>query len=55
VPNEVAKLHAEAEIQLALPKSVVRPWEELVHNKHRKGLGYYKDVSFHIPDYSKPI
>jgi len=55
VPKEVAKSHADAEFQSALPKPIIRPWEELVHNKHRTGLGYEKDVSFHIPDYSKPI
>ena len=38
-----------------LPKPIIKPWEELVHNKHRIGLGYEKDVSFHIPDYLKPI
>jgi len=41
VPNE-AVVHADAEIQSALPKSIIRPWEELVHNKHRTGLGYDK-------------
>jgi len=55
VPNEAAKSHADAEIQFALPKLVIRPWEEFVHNKHKIGLGYDKVVSFHIPDYSKPI
>ena len=55
VPNKAAKLHADAEVQLALPKPIIRPWEQLVHNKHRTGLGYDKDLSFHIPDYAKPI
>ena len=53
--NKVAVVHIDAEIQSALPKSVIRPWEELVSNKHRIGPGYDKDLSFHIPDYSKPI
>ena len=55
MPSIRADLHAEANIQLAPPKPIIRPWEELVHNKHRIGLGYDKDLSFHIPDYSKPI
>ena len=55
MPNEGEKLHVEAEIQSVLPKSIIRPWEELVHNKYRTSLGYDKDVSFHILDYSKPI
>ena len=55
VPNKSARLHAYAEVQLAFSKPIIRPWEELVHNKHKTGLGYDKDVSFHIPDYSKPI
>jgi len=43
------------EIQRSLPKPIIRPWKELVNNKHKIGLGYDKDVSFHIPDYSKPV
>ena len=53
MPSIKAYLQAEAKIQPTLP--IIRPWEELVHNKHRTGLGYDKDVSFHISDYSKPI
>lgn len=55
VPNKAAVVHADAETQSALPKPIIRPWEQLVHNKHKTGLGYVKDLSFHIPDYSKPI
>ena len=55
VPNKVAAVHADVETQSALPKPIIRPWEQLVHNKHRTGLGYDKDLSFHIPDYAKPI
>ena len=50
-----AYVHADAAVQPAPLKPIIRPWEELVHNKHRTGLGYDKDVSFHIPDYTKPI
>ena len=53
--NKAAVEHADAETQSALPKPIIRPWEQLVHNKHRTGLGYDKDLSFHIPDYAKPI
>lgn len=52
--DKAVRLHADAEVQLALPKPIIKPWEHLVHNKHRTGLGYDKDVFFHIPDYSKP-
>ena len=55
MPNEVAELHTNTKIQPTLPKPIIRPWEELVHNKHRNGHGYDKDMSFHIPNYSKPI
>ena len=55
LPNEAAAVHADAEVQFALPKPIIGPWEQLVHNKHRNGLGYDKDMSFHIPDYSKSI
>jgi len=44
VPNEVVELHADVEIQPTLPKPIIKHWEELVHNKHRTGLGYDKDV-----------
>ena len=50
VPCTRAHVHADAAVQPALPKPIIRPWEELLHNKHRTGLGYDKDVSFHIPD-----
>ena len=50
-----AIVQANAETQSALPKPIIRPWEQLVHNKHKIGLGYDKDLSFHIPDYAKPI
>ena len=55
VPNKATVVYADAEIQYALPKPIIRPWEQLVHNKHITGLGYDKDLSFHIPDYAKPI
>jgi len=55
MPNKTTVVHADAETLSALPKPIIRPWEQLVHNKHRTGLGYDKDLSFHIPDYSKPI
>ena len=38
-----------------LSKPIIRPWEEIRYNRQRKGLGYEKDVTFHIPEYSKPI
>ena len=54
-PNKAAVVYVDAETQSALPKPIIRPWEQLVHNKHKTGLGYDKYLSFHIPDYSKPI
>ena len=53
--NKAAVVHADADTQSALPKPIIKPWEQLVHNKHKTGLGYDKDLSFHIPDYAKPI
>ena len=55
MPNKATELHVDVEVQFTLPKPIIKPWEELVHNKHKIGLGYEKDLSFHIPDYSKPI
>jgi len=50
-----AVVDVDAGIQSALPKSVIRSWEYLVHKKHRICFRYDKEVSFHIPYYSKPI
>ena len=36
-------------------KPIIIPWEEINNNKHRLGLGYDKEVTFHIPNYSRPI
>ena len=52
VPCTREYLHADAVAQSALPKPIVRPWENLVHNKHKIVLGYDKELSFHIPNYS---
>jgi len=41
-----------------IPKTFIRPWEEIRHNKHRTGLGYKEDildVSFPILGFAKPI
>lgn len=54
-PMKKKKLHVDVEIQHTLPNTIIRPLEELVHNKHKTCLGYEKDVSFHILDYSKSI
>ena len=51
VPNKAEIVHADAETQSAIPKPIIRPWEQFFHNKHRTSLGYDKDFSFHIPDY----
>ena len=50
-----ADVHADTEVQPTLLKPIIRPWEELVHNKDRTSLGYDKELFFHIMDYSKPI
>ena len=39
VPCTRADFHVEAKIQPTLLKPIIRPWEELVHNKHITGLG----------------
>jgi hypothetical protein len=48
-------LEEHQQVQNDLSKIIVRPWEELQFNKNQHGLGYEKDISFHIPNYSKPI
>jgi hypothetical protein len=46
---------SKQQVQNTLSKPIIRPWEEIIYNKNRTGLGYDKEVTFHIPDYSKPI
>ena len=55
VPNEATVVHADVEVQFALPNPIIRSWEGIFHNRHKNGLGYDKDMSFHIIDYSMPI
>jgi hypothetical protein len=43
------------QVQLSLSKPIIRPWEEIRDNKHITCIGYEKEVTFHIPDYTKPI
>jgi hypothetical protein len=43
------------QVQNNLSKPIIRPWEEIIYNKNRARLGYDKEVTFHILDYSKPI
>lgn len=45
----------EHKVQNDLSKPIIKPWEEICDNKHKIGLGYDKEVTFHIPDYSRPI
>jgi hypothetical protein len=41
------------QVQLSLSKPIIRPWEEIRNNKHKTGIRYDKEVTFHTPDYSK--
>jgi hypothetical protein len=43
------------QVQLSLSNPIIRPWEEIKDNNHRAGIGYEKEVNFHIPYYTKPI
>jgi len=43
------------EFHLSLSKPIIKPWEEIRNNKHRIGIGYEKEFTFHIPNYTKPI
>jgi hypothetical protein len=46
---------SKKQVQNTLSKPIIIPWEEIIYNKNRIGLGYDKEVTFHIPDYSRPI
>lgn len=50
-----ANLHEDAEVPLALPRPIIKLWEEVINKKHWTNLGYEKEVTFHILDYPKPI
>ena len=53
--NEVLSGENLDTVRSAFVKTVIRPWEEMTHNKHRTSLGDNNDVSIHIPDFAKPI
>ena len=42
-------------MQNTLSKPIIKNWEEIINNKHRTWLGYENHLTFHIPNYSKPI
>ena len=46
---------SKQQLQNDLSKPIIRPWGEIINNKHRTWLGYENDPTFHIPDDSKPI
>jgi hypothetical protein len=46
---------SEDEDQLPLSKQSIKPWEEIRNNRHTNGIGYEKEVTFHILDYTKLI
>jgi hypothetical protein len=52
--NQLSRI-SKKQVQNTLSKPITRPWEEINYNKNRIRLGYEKEVTFHIPDYSKPI
>jgi hypothetical protein len=43
------------DVHLSLSKWIIKPWEEIKNNKHITSIRYEKEVTFHNPDYSKPI
>jgi hypothetical protein len=53
--SETTPYSSTDEVHLPLSKQIIRPWEEIRNNNHRTCIGYEKDVTFHIPYYTKPI
>ena len=51
--NEDEVMHAE--VPLVFSKTIIRPWEEINHNKQKTSLGYEKEVAVPSFDFSKPI
>jgi hypothetical protein len=52
--NQLSQI-SKQQVENTLSKPIIRPWEEIIWNNNRTGLGYDKEVTFHIPDYSRPI
>jgi hypothetical protein len=53
--SEPASDSSTNEDQLSLSKPVIRPWEQIINNKHKIDIEYEKDVTFHNLDYTKLI
>lgn len=53
--NNLIKIVFHSHVHLGLPKPIIKPRKDLVHNKHMLGLGYNEAVIFFIPYYSKAI
>jgi hypothetical protein len=51
--NQISQM-SKQQVQNTLSKPIIILWEE-INNKHRARLGRDKEVTFHIPDYSRPI
>jgi len=51
--NEDEVVHEQ--VRLSLSKPIIRPWEEIRDNKHITCIRYEKEVSFHVPYYTKPV
>ena len=50
-----AHSNEDEEISLALPKPIIKASGDVINNMNKTGIGYKKEVTFHIPNYSKPI
>ena len=46
---------SKQQVHNTLSKPIIRPWEEIIYNKHRTRPGYEKEATFHLLDYSIPI
>jgi hypothetical protein len=40
---------SKQQVQNTLSKPIIRPWEKIIYNNNRIGLGYEKEVTFHNP------
>jgi hypothetical protein len=48
-------LISKQQFQNTLFNPIIRPWEEINYNKNRERLGYDKEVTFNILNYSRPM
>jgi hypothetical protein len=53
--SKIAPYLSVDKVQLPLSNPIIRPWEEIINNKHITSVRYENDVTFPNPEYTKLI